>query len=74
MAVAISIVAIIIFWQVHDHLVRVVKLGEKSLIKPEHHFLRIKMGLHPRAFNFEEKGGWSLSMPVYLTLSIFCSP
>ena len=28
----ISIVAIIIFWQVHDLLVSVVKLGEKGLI------------------------------------------
>ena len=42
--------AIIIFWQVHDLLVSVVKLGGKGLIYPEHHFLRIKMGFHPRAF------------------------
>ena len=32
MAAAISIVAIIIFWQVHDLLVSVVTLGEKGLI------------------------------------------
>ena len=38
----ISIVAIIIFWQVYD-------LGG-VLIYPEHHLLRIKMGLHPEGF------------------------
>ena len=38
----ISIVAIIILWQVYD-------LGG-VLIYPEHHLLRIKMGLHPEGF------------------------
>ena len=32
MEAAISIVAIIIFWQVHDLLMSVFKLGEKGLI------------------------------------------
>ena len=73
----ISIVAIIIFWQVHDLLVSTVELGVQDLNIPGTSFPTYKMGLHPEGFLRTKVDGaylWHFTVSFLDQFLVFCSP